>query len=128
LDSSSIGYLGQIASGNYRLLPYAIEFWIEHCSQYATGGRLDLDQLFQQHLAQMYEKHKDCLHELGHATIQVATQDNNNNANYADERLQLFSNMPIYGLMADVLSLRHFASQLDGDNSSGTLDSYATPV
>jgi hypothetical protein len=120
LESSSIGYLAQIASGNYRLLPYAIEFWIEHCLQYASGGRLDLDRLFQHHLAQMHEKHKDCLHELGRATIQVATQDNDN-ADYVDERIQLFTKIPIYGLIADVLSLRQSASQLDGQNSSGML-------
>jgi hypothetical protein len=127
LECTSIGYLTRIASGSYRLLPYAIEFWIEHCSQYASGGRLDLDRLFQQHLARMHEKHNDCLHELGRATTQVATQDRNN-ANHVDERLQLFSNMPIYGLMADVLSLRQLVGQFDGDNSSGTLYLYAAPM
>jgi hypothetical protein len=117
LESSSIDYLTRITSGNYRHLPYAIELWIEHCSQYASG-RGSLDRPFRYHLARMHEKHKDCLHELGPATIQVGTQGRNN-ASHVDERLELYSNMPIYGLVADVLSLRRLASQLDGDNSSG---------
>jgi hypothetical protein len=87
LESSSIDYLARIASGNYRLLPYAIEFWIEHCSQYASGGgSLGLDRPFQHHLARMHEKHKDCLHALGRITIQVGTQDKTN-ARHVDGQL-----------------------------------------
>ncbi|RYN19214.1 hypothetical protein AA0119_g12858 [Alternaria tenuissima] len=119
LDSGSIDCLARIASGNYRLLPYAIEFWIEHCSQYyaSGGGSLGLDRPLQHHMARMYEKHQDYLHTLGRAISQVKTQETAH-ASDVDGRLEPFSNMPIYGLMADVLHLRRLASQLDGDNSS----------
>ncbi|EUC41875.1 hypothetical protein COCMIDRAFT_57997, partial [Bipolaris oryzae ATCC 44560] len=61
--SNSLEYLTQVASGNYRLLPYAIEFWIEHCSQYASGrDSLDIetylinnDQTLFSQLSQKYE-------------------------------------------------------------------------
>ncbi|CAN9372932.1 unnamed protein product [Alternaria alternata] len=118
LDSGSIDCLARIASGNYRLLPYAIEFWIEHCSQYyASGGSLGPDRPLQHHMARMYEKHQNYLHTLGRATRQVKTQENAH-ASDMDGRLEPFFNMPIYGLMADVLLLRGLASQLDGENSS----------
>ena len=65
----------------------------------------------------MYEKHQDYLHTLGRATSQVKTQETAH-ASDVDGRLEPFFNMPIYGLMADVLHLRRLASQLDGDNSS----------
>jgi hypothetical protein len=116
MDSSSVDYRAQIVSGKHRLLPYAIEFWIEHCSQYASkAGSLRMDQLFQQHLARMHDKHQQCLHALGRAMTQAQATDKTN----TNVRLQLFSNMPICELMADVLSLRQLASQLDGENSSG---------
>jgi hypothetical protein len=127
LESNSTNCLAQIASGNYRLLPYSIEFWIEHCSQYASKRRgLGLDQLFQHHLAQMHKSHEDCLRALGHTTLQVPTLGKSNDSN-TDERLELFSSMPIYRLMVDVLNLRRLASQLDGDNSSG-MSGLKTPI
>ncbi|RMZ72474.1 hypothetical protein GMOD_00007468 [Pyrenophora seminiperda CCB06] len=119
LESTSIDHLTLIASGNYRLLPYAIEFWIEHCSQYASrGGSFGLDRPFQHHLSRMHKKHKDCLHVLGGATGQLRTQDKSH-ASHIVEKLEHFFNMPIHGLMADVLSLRQLVSEIDGDNSFG---------
>jgi hypothetical protein len=119
LGSNATAYLAVIASGNYRLLPYAIEFWIDHCSQYALGGGcLGLDRPLQRHLARLYEKHKDILHGLGLATPQAASPERAMK-DHANEQIKLYSNIPIYGLMADILSLRHLVSQLDGDNSSG---------
>jgi hypothetical protein len=121
-EHSSIGHLAHIASGHYRLLPYAIEFWIDHCIQYAsTGGSLGLDRSFQHHVARLHEKHKDCLHALACATTPIGTH-NYNPTIHADHRLQLFADMPIYALMADVLSLRQLASQFDGDNNPGRLE------
>jgi hypothetical protein len=120
LESSSVEYLAQVASCDYRLLPYAIEFWIEHCSQYASaGGSLDKDRIFQHHLARMHDKHKDRLHALGHATACASTHDNSS-VSYLDERLGLFLNTPIYALMTDILNLRKSA-RLDGDKGSGRL-------
>jgi hypothetical protein len=66
----------------------------------------------------MNEKHKDCLHALGLPTIQIETQDKTN-ASHVEEPLKLFLNMPIYELMAGVLSIRRLASQFDSDKSSG---------
>lgn len=124
LESKSDDCLVRIVSGNYRLLPYAIEFWIEHCSQYATsGGSLVLDAPIQTHLNRMYKKHKDYLAALGQATMQARGQDANH-ISQLDERLKLFSHTAVHELMVDVLSLRLRASQLDGDNSSGKFRSY----
>jgi hypothetical protein len=119
LGSDATAYLAVIASGNYRLLPYAIEFWIDHCSQYALGGGcLGLDRPLQRHLARLYEKHKDILHALRLAIPQAASPERAMK-DHANEQIKLYSNIPIYGLMAEILSLRQLVSQLDGDNSSG---------
>lgn len=77
-----------------------------------------MDRTFQQHLARMHKKHEDCLDALGRATVQARTLDEND-ASHADERFKPFVNMPIYGLMTDVLSFRRLASQFDGDKSAG---------
>ena len=122
LGSNSTDHLALIASGNYRLLPYAIEFWIEHCSQYASErGTLGLGQRLQHHLARMHEGHESCLHVHGRAVTQTNSPGETNHSQ-ADERLRLFSNMPIHGLMAGVLDFRRLVGQLDGDNSSGRLE------
>jgi hypothetical protein len=119
LGSNPTAYLALIASGNYRLLPYAIEFWIEHCSQYASGGgSLGLDRPIQLHLARLHEKHRDILHALGLPTSPVALPEGANTG-HANEQIRLYSNVPIYGLMADILSLRQLVGRLDADNSSG---------
>jgi len=122
MGTNSADHLALIASGNYRLLPYAIEFWIEHCSQYASErGTLGLDQRLQHHLARMHQGHESCLHAHGRAVTQTNLPGETTHSQ-ADERLRLFSNMPIYGLMAGVLDFRRLVGQLDGDNSSGRLE------
>ncbi|KAH3951684.1 hypothetical protein HBI56_079460 [Parastagonospora nodorum] len=123
LECNPNDHLTRIASGHYRLLPYAMEFWVEHCSQYASGGgSLGHDQPLQQHLAKLHEKHST-LHDLRQTTVQVETLDRDNTS-YADESLHLFSNLPICSIMADVLSLRRLTSQFDGENSSN-IEKYA---
>ncbi|CAN9168468.1 unnamed protein product [Alternaria alternata] len=118
LDSSSVDYLARIASGHHRLLPYALEFWVEHCLDYASsGGNLSPDGQFQYHLSRIHEKHEECLDALGRATVQVGTQ-RTAGAGDVDERLDLFSSMPIHKLMADVQNLRLLASQSDGNDRS----------
>lgn len=124
LDSKSNYYLARLVSCNYRLLPYAIEFWIEHCSQYTTSvGSPDLNGPIQGHLARLYEKHKTCLDTLGQTTVQARIQDENQ-ASQLDERLKLFSHIAVHELIVDVSSLKWQASQLDGDSSSGKFRSY----
>lgn len=118
LENSSIDHLGRVASGNYRLLPYAIEFWIDHCMRYASvGGNLGPDRPFQYHVTRMCETHKECMHALGHV-IQVDTKDEPK-VTLVDEQLGLFLNTPIHCLMSDVLRFRRVASQLNDDNRSG---------
>jgi hypothetical protein len=119
LDSGSVDYLVRIASGHHRLLPYALEFWIEHCLDYASsGGDLSPDGQFQYHLSRIHKKHVECLDALGRATVQVGTQGTAG-ASDVDDRLELFSSMPIHKLMADVQYLRLLASQSDGNDRSG---------
>ena len=118
LGSNSTDYLALIASGNYRLLPYAIEFWIEHCLQHASGRDLRPGRPFQRQLDRLHGTHENYLHALGLAPTQNVSPDWANTT-HAEERLNLFLNIPIYGLMADVMGLRQLASAFDGDNSSG---------
>lgn len=118
--------LAKIARGNYRLLPYAIEFWIEHCSQYAmSGGNLHLDAPIQNHIAALFEKHTHCSDGLGTATSMQALLQSPNNPGQVDDQLELFSNTPIHALVAQVLSLRRLVRQLDGDDISGKFVSNA---
>ncbi|KAJ6285479.1 hypothetical protein J3E71DRAFT_373608 [Bipolaris maydis] len=117
-ESNSLECLAQVASGHYRLLPYAIEFWIEHCLQYASGRvSLGMEQQFQDRLTQMHETHQNCRHALGRTVNQVETREQINDSNL-DERVRLFSGMKIYQLIVDLLNLRLLASKLDGDSSS----------
>jgi hypothetical protein len=126
-DYSYMEYLGKIASGSYRLLPYALEFWIEHCSQYASGGgSLGPDRPLQHHMARLHMKHQDCLHIHGRAIDHVQMQENLC-ANHVDERIEPFSEMPICALMADVLNLRRLIAEFDSDNSSGMFRLISNP-
>ena len=119
VDSGSVTNFARIVSGHHRLLPYALEFWIEHCLEYASEREnLGLDQAIQHHLDQLYEKHKSSLHAVGCNAVQTATQTETN-VSYGDERLELFSGMPIYGLMADVLQLRRLDRKKNDDRSVG---------
>lgn len=126
MGDNSADYLALIASGNYRLLPYAIEFWIEHCLQYASGRDLRPGRPLQRHLDRLHGTHEDYLHAFGLGTTQNVSPDWTNTT-HADERLSLFLNIPIYGLMVNLLSLRHLVSQLDGDNSSGKFTTQIVP-
>lgn len=76
-----------------------------------------MEQQFQDLLTQMHETHQNCWHALGRTVNQVEARDKTNDSN-PDERLQLFSGMEIYQLMADILHTRLLASKLDGDSSS----------
>lgn len=119
VDSGSVTNFARIVSGHHRLLPYSLEFWIEHCLEYASKRKnLCLDRVIEYHLDQLYEKHEGSLHAVGCNVVQTATQTETN-VSYGDERLELFSDMPIYGLMADVLQLRRLASQENDDRSVG---------
>jgi hypothetical protein len=127
LKDSSIGHLTRIASGHYRLLPYAIEFWIDHCMRYASaGGSLGPDRPFQYHVARLCETHNECMHALGHV-IQVDIQDEPN-VGLVDKQLGLFVNTPVHCLISEVLRFRRVASQPHDDNSPGRFGfSISTP-
>ena len=119
--SNAIDYLAQIAIGNYRLLPYAIAFWIQHCLRYASGGgTLGPDCPLRHHLTKMHRKHEDCLDTQMCATTRNETQ-NMADASHTSEPLQLYSNVPVYRLMGDVLSLRNLVNGENRDNSVGRL-------
>jgi hypothetical protein len=119
VGNSSSDSLAQIATGNYRLLPYAIEFWIEHCFLYANaGGFLNHENPLSHYLARLYDAHNQCQQRLGTSAIQVDKTVEAQHS-HADDRLECFSQMPIQELMKDVLCLRQLASRFDGENSTG---------
>jgi hypothetical protein len=119
VDNGSVTNFARIMSGHHRLLPYALEFWIEHCLEYASERKnLGLDRALEHHLDQLYEEHTGSLLAVGCNAVQTITRTETN-VNYGDERLELFSGMPIYGLMADVLQLRRLTSQNNDDSSVG---------
>jgi hypothetical protein len=55
---------------------------------------------------------------MGYNAVQTATRTETN-VSYGDERLELFSGMPIFGLMADILQLRRLTSQKNDDRNVG---------
>jgi hypothetical protein len=111
--------LVRVVSGSYRLLPYALEFWIEHCLLYAsTGGPLDLDHLFSRHLTQLRNKHDQLSRRLDTGEIENPSPLEASQSQ-PDDRLKLLAHIPIHALMRGVLNARWSASQLLCENGEG---------
>ncbi len=111
----------RIAGGSYRLLSYALEFWIEHCLMYAsTGELLDLNNSLLRRLALLNHTH-DQLSK----SFDSDGAESNSLAEVPDTRLndllKLFAHVPIYTLMKGVLHARHLANRSDCETGEGKL-------
>ena len=101
----------QIASGSCRLLPYALESWIEHCLLYAsTGGPLTLDHLFSCRLTRLRSKHDQLSQGLDISEIENSSSFEAFESKL-DDRLKLLAHISIHSLMRGVLYARWSASQ-----------------
>lgn len=111
--------LVRIASGGYRLLPYALEFWIEHCLLYAlTGGPLDLDHPLPRHLTHLRNKHDQLSQRPDPGEIKYPCPSEAFGSQLAD-RLKVWAHVPIHDLMRGVLRARWSASQQFCENGEG---------
>lgn len=112
--------LVRIATGSYRLLSYALEFWIEHCLHYASiGGPLDQDQAISTCLSQLFNTHEQFSGKPD--TVEPNNGSNGASEHHLDHRLELFTHMPIYNLMKKVLHARWLASQQHCESGEGEL-------
>ncbi|OAL43118.1 hypothetical protein IQ07DRAFT_650395 [Pyrenochaeta sp. DS3sAY3a] len=99
-----------IGSGAYRLLPYALSFWIHHCILFAAGGgQCAVDHPLPRHLTRLYYQHEQ---------ISGGFKDGESNASptepqgkQQDDQLKHFANLPIYALMKAVLHIKRLVSQ-----------------
>ena len=65
-DSSFSSNQITVATGSYRLLPYALEYWIEHCLLYTSmEGTIGPNQALPYRLTQLREKHDQILQNSG---------------------------------------------------------------
>jgi hypothetical protein len=108
----------RIASGSYRLLPYTLEFWIEHCFLYTSeGGALGLNCSLMRHLTRLSDAHR---------LLSTSLNCPGNDETPADdelgqqaEKLQPFSHLPAHGLMKEVLRTRRLAIERGCETGQG---------
>jgi hypothetical protein len=102
--------LVRIATGSYRLLPYALEFWIEHWLQYASaGGVLDIGQFGSTSLSQLHDTHEQLSENSDPDDSSCGSVEAMED--HLDHRLKLFAHMPVHDLMRRVLHARKTSSQ-----------------
>jgi hypothetical protein len=121
LSVSHPGNLLRIVSGSHRLLPYALEFWIEHCLHYASaGGPLNLGQSASTCLSQLHDTHEQFSGKPD--TVESSDGSAEVMEDYLDHRLKLFTHVPAHDLMRKVLHARWLASQQHCENGEGKSD------
>jgi hypothetical protein len=106
----------RLANGSYRLLPYALKFWIEHCSMYASkGGTLSANCPLAKHLSRLHEAHRLLSRSLNKplSLVTEALQD-------AD--LQNYARLPAHTLMVEVRRIQRLASENGYENGPGTCE------
>ena len=121
-DPAQPKHFVQIASGAYRLLPYALEYWIEHCLRYAaSGGPLHLEHPISRRLTELWGKHSQLLQtfEGGKPTYTNSSQAFNELP--LDNRLKYMAHLPIYDLMSEVLRVRWLVGEQLCENGEGRL-------
>lgn len=89
--------LVQTASCTHRLLFYALEYWIEHCFQYASSSpNIHLNLV--RHLDCLYEKHSRLAQLLGLPSVAKESSEEG-----SDKRLCFFLQTPARNLMRERL-------------------------
>jgi hypothetical protein len=113
--------LVRIASGIYRLLPYALEYWIEHCLLFAMQAvPLGTDHILSRQLSYLDDKHGHVVQRLKHAE-DVGPVPFDSSKSPSDDRLRLIEHLPTYDLMSKVLHVRWLADQHVCENGEGKL-------
>jgi len=117
-------HLIQIAGGTYRLLPYALEYWVEHCLQYAVSdGLLEPGHILSHRLTELWDKHNQLLHIFDSGKFTHTESSKTFKEWPLDDRLKSVAHLPINGLMTDVLQVRRLADEQICENGEGKLTS-----
>lgn len=107
-------HLVQVGSRLYRLLPYAIEHWIDHLFLYASsGGILDPDHSLPQHLSDLRCRHNQILGDENEPARSVETSSDEQQG----ENLQLLTHLSIHDLVRKVIQVRLRLSREGGCES-----------
>jgi hypothetical protein len=115
-------HLIRIAGGTYRLLPYALEYWTEHCLQYAANNdSREPGSLLLGRLNELRMNHNKFL-EISRSGEVATPQSLISSKEYpSDDRLKYMSHLPIKHLMGEVLRVRWLAGQQLCENGEGKL-------
>jgi hypothetical protein len=106
-----------IAGGTYRLLPYALDFWIHHCLVHADqSGGIKMENPLLDKLQQLCNKHDEQKPTIVNAT---SPDSRATTSSKLDGRLVHFINHPIHGIMRSVLNARFEAGQSQCENGEG---------
>jgi hypothetical protein len=120
---SSTEVLIRVAAGTHRLLPYALEFWVEHCLSYAFTVGSSAIQVFLLHrLANLHDKH-DYLTQIAQPNDYHPILSLGLSQIEPDERINLYAHLPVQTLMREVLRSRQSISRQNCKNGHGRLHS-----
>ena len=115
--------LMQIASSTHRLLPYALEYWTEHCLRYAAScGSLEPGSLLPRRLSELENKHSSFLQTFRGGELASPRPLESSNECPPDDRLKCISHLPIQHLIDEVLHVRSIAGQQCCENGEGKLN------
>jgi hypothetical protein len=108
--------LARIVNGSYRFLPYALDFWIDHCLRSAHTAA-DLDHAMLNRLTLLCNTHAR------YSSCQVVNLDERNIARVSlvANGLNLFKHTPIYDLMRLSLQTRALTRECGLDSGEGPL-------
>ncbi|KAH7068353.1 hypothetical protein BKA63DRAFT_112495 [Paraphoma chrysanthemicola] len=115
--------LVKIAGGSYRLLTYALEFWIEHCLLYVTSvGYSGVQEVLSERMARLQEEHDYMVRRLHH-TVHQRHADALPSETEVDQRVDLYTDRPAQTIMRDhlltrkLVSLKHCENGKDAESS-----------
>lgn len=114
----------QVVSGSYRLLPYAMEFWIEHCLLYSkSAGTSGVDRVILNLLSLLQRKHDSLAQALHHESRRHEVSANSSGTE-VDEQTGPCAGWPAQMLMRDSLRTRTFVSRENCENGKGIVIVY----
>lgn len=111
----------RIATGTYRLLPYALEYWIEHCLLYAAKeSTVSLNQQYLHQLTRLHEKHNRLVQELDTAGV-IDRNASGDFESHLDDRLKHVFHLSIRCLIEEVLHIRWMTGQYPCESGESKL-------